>query len=255
MVKRNHNIIFTAQAGLCCGHTVACRQHAVIRSRRTAALQITQHRAARFYARCFFNSVRHLLANTAKADRLEAALNHTRYRHLAALRLRALSSNDDAKAFAGSLTRFYLFDYRVQLIGNLRQQDNIRAACNAAVQRNPACIASHNLQHHNAVMRFRRRMQPVESLRRHRHRRVKAEGTLRAWQVVVDRLGHAHNLHAALTRQLRTDIQAAVAADDHQRLDIILLQILQHLLAHILIHKLAIFLHSKLEGVIAVRRA
>ena len=104
-------------------------------------------------------------------------------------------------------------------------------------------------------MRFRRRMQTVESLRRHRHRRIKAKGTLRAWQIVVDCLGHAHNLHAALTRQLRTDIQAAVAADDHQRLDIILLQIFQHPLAHILIHKLAIFLHSKLEGVIAVRRA
>ena len=98
-------------------------------------------------------------------------------------------------------------------------------------------------------------MQTVESLRRHRHRRVKAEGTLRAWQIVVDCLGHAHNLHAALTRQLRTDIQAAVAADNYQRFNIVLFEILQHPLAHILIHKLAVFLHSKLEGVIAVRRA
>src|SRR6185369_9319891 len=98
---------------------------------------------------------------------------------------------------------------------DLWNQDDVRAAGDSGFERDPPGIASHHFDEHHAVVRFRRGMNLVYRVSRGVQRRVEAERDLRGRQIVVDRLGHAHN-REALLRQVESDLLGAVAADDDQ---------------------------------------
>ena len=88
-----------------------------------------------------------------------------------------------------------------------------------AAQRDMAGIAPHHLEDHDAVVACRGRLQPVERLGRDHHRGVVADRVLGRADVVVDRLGNADELDAALLRQPAQDGEAAIAADADERVD------------------------------------
>ena len=54
----------------------------------------------------------------------------------------------------------------LEVEGNLGHQDHVGAAGDAGVQRDPAGVAAHHLDHHDPLVRFRRRVQPVDRLGR-----------------------------------------------------------------------------------------
>src|SRR5215475_8985392 len=94
----------------------------------------------------------------------------------------------------------------------LRDEDHVRAAGNSGVQRYPARIAAHYLDDQRTVVAFRSGMQPVDRLHRDVHRGVETERVVRRAQVVVDRLGNAYHLDAALP-QLPGYAEGVFAAD------------------------------------------
>ena len=137
-------------------------------------------------------------------------------RDLAALRRRAFRGDDQRR---GRAARHPLLDMRGQPLvgkGNLGNQDDIRAAGQAAVQRDPARVAAHDLQHHDALVAGRRGVQAVERIGHALHRGIETEGRRRGGKIVVDRLRHADHGHAVFKKLVRRG-QRAVAADADQR--------------------------------------
>ena len=126
--------------------------------------------------------------------------------------------------------RFAFLDLRADAVvgeRDLRDQDHVGSAGNPRVQSDPARIAAHDLQHHDAVVAFRRGVQAVQGIGGAGHRRVEAEGHHGPFEIVVDGLGHAHQGHASL-EQLLADAQRSVAANADQAADVQLLHARLH---------------------------
>jgi hypothetical protein len=130
----------------------------------------------------------------------------------------ALRHHHDAEAPACRLSRPDLLAHLLDVEGDFRQQDHVGAAREPAVERDPAGVTAHQLHHDHAVVALRSGVHLVERLGRRAHRAVEAEAALGAAHVVVDRLGHADD-GEALAPELVRDLEAAVAADGHQRVE------------------------------------
>ncbi len=86
------------------------------------------------------------------------------------------------------------------------------------MQRDPPCVAPHQLHHHHPVVALSGGMQLVDRLGGGGDRAVEAEGDQRAGHVVVDGLRHADH-RQALGPEIVGDPEAAVAADGHERVE------------------------------------
>jgi hypothetical protein len=82
---------------------------------------------------------------------------------------------------------------RVVAERDLGDQDHVPSARDSRLEGDPAGIATHDLEHHQPVMRCRRRVEAIDGLRGDRPRGVEAEGDVRPGDVVVDGLRHAHH--------------------------------------------------------------
>ncbi len=92
------------------------------------------------------------------------------------------------------------------------------------VQRDPAGVPAHHLDDQHPVVALGRGVQAVDGLGRDADRGVEAERVVGARQVVVDRLGHADDVHAQLV-QLRRDPERVLPADRDQRVHPEVLQV------------------------------
>ena len=108
---------------------------------------------------------------------------------------------------------------------NLRDQDRIGSAGDAGVQRDPPGVAAHHFHDHDAPVRFGRRMQAIDRIGREVDGRVESEAVRRPDDIVVDGLRDADDRDALLAEFVR-DRERAVAADDHQRAQ---LHLVEHL--------------------------
>ena len=99
--------------------------------------------------------------------------------------------------------------------GDLGNEDDVGAAGQSAVERDPAGVAAHQLDHHDPVVALRGGVQPVDRLGGGADGGIEPEGALGAAHVVVDGLGNADDREALLP-QLVGDLQAPVAADGDQ---------------------------------------
>ncbi len=75
--------------------------------------------------------------------------------------------------------------------GNFRNQDDVSAAGDSGVERDPAGVASHHFHDHDAVMRFGGGVDAVDGVGCDVDGGVKAEGDLGGGEVIVDGLGNA----------------------------------------------------------------
>ena len=104
-------------------------------------------------------------------------------------RHRALGHGDDAEAAAGPAALADRLGDRLDVVGDLGDQDHVGAARDAGAERQPAGVVAHHLDHDDAVMAVRRAVQPVDRVGRDPERGVEAEGDVGHGDVVVDRLG------------------------------------------------------------------
>ena len=86
--------------------------------------------------------------------------------------------------------------------------------------RYPPGASSHDLDHHDAVVRLGGRVQPVDRLRADLHRGVEADRDVRSRDVVVDRLRDADDREAVLRMEAMRDRQRPLAADRHHAVEL-----------------------------------
>src|SRR5258708_38967180 len=75
----------------------------------------------------------------------------------------------------------------LEVVRDLRDQDYVRAACHAGIERDPPGIPPHYFHDDHAVMGFRRHVQAIDGIGGEAHRAVEAERVRGLDDIVVDR--------------------------------------------------------------------
>ena len=104
---------------------------------------------------------------------------------------------------------------RVDVVRELREQDDVGAAADSGVEGDPPRIPSHHLDDHDAPVRLGRRVQAIDGVGGKGHRGIEPEAIGGADDVVVDRLRHADDWDAELAEPMRK-AERAVAANHHE---------------------------------------
>ena len=188
-------------------------QHAVVGVRAAAALDVTRHNRARFHAHEVAELLRHIRAGREMLRRalgFALLLAHLRFfgGHC------ALRHRDNREALVALRAAFDNLGNLLDFVGDFGNQDGIRAARHAGIQRQPARLVAHDFHHHAAPMRRRRSVNAVDDLRRNVHRRVEAEREVRAVQVVVNCLGQTDDVQPFLGKEVRRLVRAIAAESD-----------------------------------------
>src|SRR6185312_1605975 len=105
------------------------------------------------------NLVRNDFTDPAKA---KFAAFHIAFDLFAMFWSRTFSDHNNTPQIASRLTRFDHARDFVEIEWNFGNQNNIGAACDAAVQRDPAGVATHYFDHHDAPVTGRRGVHPIE---------------------------------------------------------------------------------------------
>ena len=105
--------------------------------------------------------------------------------------------------------------HTVDIIGLFRQQDDVCAACNAGVQRQPAGLVAHDLDAHYAAVAAGGGVDAVDDIGGNVHGSVETEGHVGAVDIVIDGLGQADDVQALLREQV-CGFVGAIAAQTQQ---------------------------------------
>ena len=127
----------------------------------------------------------------------------------------AFRHRDDGEAVAGIGTLLDLGKDGVDVVGDLRDQDDVRAAGHTGVQGQPAGLVAHDLHDEDPVVGGGGGMDAVNDIGGDLNGALETEGGVGAPKVVVDGLGQADDVQAFLTEQVG-GLLAAVAAQHHQ---------------------------------------
>ena len=202
-------------------------KHAVVGARGTAALHMTRHNGARLNADHLLQLLGDAVGDAGKAgllaERGALLLLHGGFLYAH----RALSHGDDGEGLAVFGAAAHSVSHNVDVIRNFRQEDDVRAAGDAGIQRQPARLVAHELDDHAAAMARGGRMDAVDHLGRDVHSGMEAEGDVRSPNIVVDGLGQADDVHALLSQQIR-GLMRAVSAEGHEAIQLHLLVIRLH---------------------------
>ena len=131
-------------------------------------------------------------------------------------RASAFRYDDDAVALACVVHLLDLLAHRVDVELDLRDEDELSAACDAGHHGQPAGVAAHDLNEHDAAMCRSRIAQLVDGIDDRVGRRVAANRVVHAPDIVVDRARQADDWQARLLREQRAACQTAIAADDDE---------------------------------------
>ena len=141
---------------------------------------------------------------------------------------RALGDGQDRETLAAAPA---LFDGRrdgLRAVGDLRDDDYIRARSDTRIQGQPAGFMSHRLDDKHPAVRKGGRMDGIDDRRRDIDGRLEAKCRVRAPKVVINGLGQRDNVDPVLCQQVGRLVRA-VAAQDHQAVEARLFAGLQHL--------------------------
>ena len=127
---------------------------------------------------------------------------------------RAFRDNDDREAAAALVSLLDSLDNLVDVVGDLREQDDVRAARDACVERKPSDFVAHDLHNKDAAMGARCRVNVIDALCRDINCALEAEGHVRAPQIVVDGLGKSDYIESFFTEQVGRLVRAVAAAHD-----------------------------------------
>ena len=141
----------------------------------------------------------------------------------------ALSHCHNGKALTVCRTLQQCLADLFNVIGDLRNQDNIRTAGNACAQGQPASLVPHDLTHQDPGMACCRGMQPINGIRVNIHCGLIAEGHIRAINIVVDGLGQTDYVQPLLCQQVG-GLVGAVAPKGQQAVQLLLFVGFLHIL-------------------------
>ena len=112
-------------------------------------------------------------------------------------------------------TALHGFAYAVDVVGQLRQQNDVCTAGNAGVQGKPAGLVAHDLNAHHAAVAAGGGVDAVDDVCGNIHSGVEAEGHVGAVDIVVNGLGQADDVQPFLRKQVGS-LVGAVAAQTQQ---------------------------------------
>src|SRR5438552_1480240 len=110
-----------------------------------AALQMSEHARSRFFSSAFGDFARNHVANSAEA---KFAAFDVAFNLLPIFRARAFGDDNKRAETASGYPLLYRLSNFVVIKRNLRNQNNIGAARNPAMQRYPAGVTSHHFDNH-----------------------------------------------------------------------------------------------------------
>src|SRR5580692_12267637 len=129
--------------------------------------------------------------------------------------LDSLRYHDNGKAFPEGFAKGYVVTDSLNGEWNLRDQDDVGSPGNPGLQRDPARVPSHDLDHHDAMVRLSCGVDFVDSIGCGHERSIETECDLGGGKVVVDGFGHADDVHA-LFEKVESDLLRAVPTNaDH----------------------------------------
>ena len=95
----------------------------------------------------------------------------------------------------------------------LRNQNDVGAAGDPSIRRNPSCVAAHHLNHHYPVVRFSGRVQTIDRVSDDRYRGVKTKGEVGAADVVVNCFGNPYDAESMISPKIARSGERSLAAD------------------------------------------
>src|SRR6266404_170991 len=142
---------------------------------------------------CFFSGpLRDLTSNdVANAAQLKFTALDIAFDLLTVFRAGTLSDDDERIETARSVAFLYRSGDLVVIERDLRNQNNIRAAGDAAVESNPAGVSAHDFDDHHAFVACGSSVQSVERIHHFGDRGIETERHGRRFNVVVDRFWNA----------------------------------------------------------------
>src|ERR1700730_2856749 len=126
-----------------------------------AALQMSKHTRPRFFSRSFRDLTRYHIPDSAQS---KFAAFDIAFNLLAISWPRAFGHDNERANPARGFPLLYRLSNLVVIKRDLRNQDNVRAAGEAAVERDPAGVASHYFDNHHPFVARRRCVQTIESV-------------------------------------------------------------------------------------------
>ena len=130
----------------------------------------------------------------------------------------AFGDDDDAEKLALAAAAVQVGDDFGEWDLELRDDDQVRAAGDAAHQRNPASVSPHHLDNHHAVMRGGGGVETVQRFGHDSDRSIEPDAELCNSEVVVDRLGDPDGAKTSLV-ELRRDAERVIASDRDKCID------------------------------------
>ena len=153
-----------------------------------------------------------LIGNRGIAPRRKLGLSLLLAEGRGLLRDCTLRDHDNRETAARFLSLLKRLDDGVNVVGNFRNQDDIRAARDARVEREPTHLVSHDLDNKDSAVRCRRGVNAVNRIGRNLNGTLKTEGLIRAVEIVVYGLRQRDNVESLLAQQV-CRLLASVSAE------------------------------------------
>jgi hypothetical protein len=138
---------------------------------------------------------------------------------------RTLCNHNNSSQITGRLTGFDHASDFVVVEWNFRNQNDIGAAGDPAVQRDPTSMAPHYFHYHDSLVTRCRCVHSIERIHHDSGSGIESECRRRGFEIVVDGLRNADAINTSFLQLLRC-YHGAIAADDDQRLYLKLAQYL-----------------------------
>ena len=210
------------------GHAEPRREDAVIRRGRTAALDMAENHRSRLEPGSALDLTLELLADPPQPHVAELILPRLDGLHRPLLRHRALGGDDDREEPPAGVAPADQPADVVEVERPLGREDDVAAAGNPSVERDPSGVPPHHLDDHHPVVRLGSGVEPVDRLGGDLERGVEAERRVRGAKVVVDRLWNPDDVHSVLCMERRGGAERVLAPDRDQPVEVQALHRLPH---------------------------
>ena len=135
---------------------------------------------------------------------------------------------------------------------DLGNQDDVGAPGDSCFEGDPAGVPAHDLDHHDAMVRFRGGVDLVHGIGRGHERRIETECDLGGGKIVVDGFRHTDDVHSLLEKLERDRLRTVPANADHG-IDTQLARVGDDLIRNIADDFHAILDGAVVEGIAAIR--
>ena len=119
------------------------------------------------------------------------------------------------------------FCHNLDIIWDLRNQDNIRSSCNSCMKRHPANFVTHHLDNEDSAVGCSSCMNTVDGICRNVYRTLESERHIRSPQIIIDRLWKCNDIQPFLPQKIRR-LMRPVSSKDHKAIQVQLMVSVLH---------------------------